>query len=393
MTKRVRVNVSRQVLANEIRREERNGREVIVVPSTTMPDDITMNGIFYPADEIKNSFMTLNRTPAPFGHPEDGNGAFLSASDPEAINAYHVGAWNENVHQKKMDDGRFRVHVDKIIDVKFAEQTENGKALLNAIDKGEPIHTSTGLWANISKTNREDAEFEASDIQFDHDAILLHETGAATPDDGVGIFVNKDGEKQEIKVINSMLDAAEQELEWAARSALRVLEEQEKAPMIQRMISAMKEAAASVLREPTANSKESEMDKEQFDALSAKVDTLADNVETMQNSIPTNETLAEAIAGAISNQLKPITDDIEATKVANAAKEQEELDGYVETIVKANLLDEEAAKELNLNQAKKLAEKCKPGKADVVAKGFTNADEDDDDFAGYDFNANLKEAS
>ncbi|MEL6754957.1 MAG: hypothetical protein AAFP81_00865 [Pseudomonadota bacterium] len=385
MTKRVRVNVSRQVLANEIRREERNGREVIVVPSTTMPDDITMNGIFYPADEIKNSFMTLNRTPAPFGHPEDGNGAFLSASDPEAINAYHVGAWNENVHQKKMDDGRFRVHVDKIIDVKFAEQTENGKALLNAIDKGEPIHTSTGLWANISKTNREDAEFEASDIQFDHDAILLHETGAATPDDGVGIFVNKDGEKQEIKVINSMLDAAEQELEWAARSALRVLEEQQKAPMIQRMISAMKEAAASVLREPTANSKEPDMDKEQFDALSARVDTIANAVEDMQKSALT----PEAIADAIANQIKPITDDIEATKVANAAREQEELDGYVETIVNANLLDEESAKELTLANAKKLAAKCKPGKADVAAKGF-QGNQSDDDFEGYNPNEYLE---
>lgn len=130
------------------------------------------------------------------------------------------------------------------------------------------------------------------------------------------------------------------------------------------------------------------MDKEQFDALSAKVDTLADSVEAMQNSIPTSETFAEAIAEAISNQLKPITDDIEATKVANAAKEQEELDGYVEKIVAANLLDEESAKELNLNQAKKLAAKCEPGKAAPAAKGFnTNTD---DDFGDYDINSHLE---
>ena len=43
----VRVNI--RCLANTaaIRREKRNGRDVIVVPSATMPDDVIMNGIRY----------------------------------------------------------------------------------------------------------------------------------------------------------------------------------------------------------------------------------------------------------------------------------------------------------------------------------------------------------
>lgn len=389
MPKRVRVNVTRLVNADKIRREERNGRPVIIVPSTTMPDDIVMNDVFYPADEIKNSFMSLNRTPAPFGHPEDANGAFVSASDPEAINRYYVGAHNENVRQEKMEDGRFRVHVDKVIDEQVAQQTENGRALLNAINEGEPIHTSTGLWANISDSEREDAKFSAADIQFDHDAILLNEKGAATPDDGVGIFVNKKGEKQEIQVINSMLDAAEQELEWAAQAAIRALDTEAKAPLVERIKSAMREAFAS-LRETTAvNSKEPDsMDKEQFDKLSATVESLAESVQQMQNSAVSADAVAEAIATAI----KPVTDQVAAANAAQEAKDEAELEGLVEKIVKANLLDEDDAKELTLNTARKLAKKCEPGKAAAMANGF-QSNSGDDDFADYDPNEHLKEAS
>jgi len=67
--------------AGAIRREKLNGRDVIIVPSATLPDGIVMNDILYPAEEIERSYKGLERTPAPLGHPTI-NGKFVSARDP-----------------------------------------------------------------------------------------------------------------------------------------------------------------------------------------------------------------------------------------------------------------------------------------------------------------------
>lgn len=391
MPKRVRVNVTTAVNADKIRREERNGRQVIVVPSKTMPDEIIMNGVKYPADEIKNSFSTLNRTPAPLGHPEK-DGFFLSARDPEAINSYWVGAWNENVRQEKDENGRFRVHVDKVIDVEVAESSEKGKAVLDAIDNGKPIHTSTGLWANLKESGSEDFAWTAHDIEFDHDAILLNETGAATPAQGVGMMVHQDGKDVQVEVMNSMLDRAEEEMDWAMMSVVRALDTKDKASFAERLKSAIEGTIAS-MRETTANSKEAEemaVTDKQFETLSASVDTLAENFKEMQSNALTADQLATALATAV----EPLQNKLDADADAAEAAKQKELDGYVDIIVKANVMDEATAKQLPLAAAKTLAANhAKPGKADAAKRGFSANEGDDDEFASYDPNENLKEAS
>jgi len=97
--KQVRVNVRSRVNNDDIRRETRHGREKIIVPSATMPDDIVMNGIKYPSNEIEASFHTLDGTPAPLGHPTlDGN--FLPASSTEAMIRNGIGAENENARRE-----------------------------------------------------------------------------------------------------------------------------------------------------------------------------------------------------------------------------------------------------------------------------------------------------
>ena len=181
-----RVNVRVAVNAAAIRREQHNGREHIVVPSFTLPDEVIMNGGLYPHDEIEKSYATLEGSLAPLGHPQV-NGEYVSAQQPDAINSYHVGAWNRNV--KRVGN---RISVEKIIDVEFAKNTEGGRKLLEAINKGEPIHTSTGIFLEREMTpNAEGHEWIARNMNFDHDAILIGEIGAATPEDGVGMMVNK----------------------------------------------------------------------------------------------------------------------------------------------------------------------------------------------------------
>ena len=181
-----RVNVRVAVNAASIRREQHNGREHIVVPSFTLPDGVIMNNGLYPKEEIDKAYKGLEGTFAPLSHPMV-DGDYVSARQPEAINAYHVGAWNRNVERVG-----HRVSIEKWIDVEFAKNTEGGRALLEAIDKGEPIHTSTGIFLDREMTpNADGYGWIARNMVFDHDALLLNEQGAATPEDGVGMMVNK----------------------------------------------------------------------------------------------------------------------------------------------------------------------------------------------------------
>ena len=377
MAKQVRINIRTNSIGKP-REETRNGRKVVVVSSATMPDNIVMNDIRYPGDEIAKSFTSLNRTPAPLGHPKVG-GVYISARDPEAINMNHVGAWNENVRR---DGGR--VFLDKVIDVEVANRTEAGRGLMSAINEGKPIHTSTGLLANLEDApENSGAKYVAKDITFDHDAILLNEPGAATPEQGVGMFVNSSGEK--VEVVNSVLeDCAMNDLDWAADMAARAVEKLARVPLLERVKAAILEVLKGDQGGTSLqlNQGESEMDKAQFDALSAEVKTLSETVA----KIP--ETIANAVAGAV----KPLTDNLATITAANAAKDAAELADLQGKIVKANLMTAEEAKELTLNAARSLAKKCEPkGAANLSGSFQTNAGTDD--FEGVDLNAGIKAAT
>jgi len=371
MSKHVRVNIRTMANMASIRRERRNGRDKIIVPSATLPDGVVMNGIIYPAEEIEKGFMSLNNTYAPLGHPTV-NGMFVSASDPEGINIGWIGAHNENVRR---ENGR--VLLDKVIDVARANESVGGRSVLEAIEKGTPIHTSTGLFCDLEASTDDAYEFIARNMAFDHDAILLGEDGAATPDQGVGMMVNAKGEESQIDVINSVFEDFEREMDWAADMALRAAERLERVPVMDRIKSAIMDAVRGAEREPSANIGEADMtDKAQFDALSAKVDAITES----QNGI------GETIANAVTAAMKPLTDNLAEMQANQTAKDKAELDGYVATIIKANILDADSAAELTLNAARKLAANAKPGTAAALNGAFGGTGPADD-FAGYDLNA------
>ncbi len=377
MTKRVRVNVRALANTKAARREKRNGRDVIIVPSATLPDDVVMNNILYPADEIEKSFASLNRTPAPAGLPLI-NGKFVSARDPEGINIGWIGAWNENARR---EGGR--VLLDKVIDVQTANQSERGKAVLEAVDKGEPIHTSTGLLCNLEAANGDVAyKHIARDIDFDHDAILLDEEGAATPDQGVGMFVNSAGQPEELEVINSAIDMADQELDWAGMHLLSALERRERASTWERIKSAIMDALPGASeREPSANQGEADMaDDKQLEQLSAKVNAIEEGLSK----------IGETIANAVGEAVKPLKDHVESLDAANKAKEEAEKAELEAKVVKANILDEETAKATPLNTLRALAPKAKPGKA-AALNGAFGGNGDKDEWDGFSLNAAAKQ--
>ena len=341
--------------AGKARREKRDGRETIILPSYAAKAESVLNGIKYPRDELDKSLAGLNRTPAPFGHPVI-NGKFVPALDPEALARNHVFAWNEN---PKWDGDR--IAVDVVIDEARAQQSEDGKTILKLVNEGKPISTSTGLMCTLDTVNADDHKSVARGIVWDHIAILTNEKPAIGPDKGVGIFVNSaDGD---IEVINSSLtDQLDQEIDWAGTRLVDALRRRENAGAWDKMKSTIMQALGMSDREVTTNKKEDDMPvtDEQFKALSDQVSGLADGMKG----------IGETIASAVTNAVKPLVEANEALVNAQKAKDDEELTGLRETIVKANMMDADAAKELTLNAARALAKTAKPGTAAALHNGL-----------------------
>ncbi|HBX4899784.1 DUF2213 domain-containing protein [Klebsiella pneumoniae] len=206
--KRNRVNVLTVVnSASNITTETIDGKPHIVVRGITpVVDDIVMNRKLYPAAEIEKAYNTLERNPMPLGHPKV-DGKHVSARDVRAVNEYHVGAWLQNVSH---EGGK--VTGDMYVNRQYAESSEKGKRLINRLDEmiagtnSEPIHISTGLLYSGIAANGESKGKKyneiATNMMFDHVAVLLDEPGAGTPAEGVGIFVNAEGDELEIEVVN-----------------------------------------------------------------------------------------------------------------------------------------------------------------------------------------------
>lgn len=199
--------------AANISTETIDGDEHIVIRGVVpVVDDVVMNGGLYPAAEINKSYQTLEGNQMPLGHPKIG-GEYVSASNPRAVNKFHIGAWAENVRK----DGD-RVVMDMKINKRYAEGTEKGKRVLTRIEEmqansgAEPIHVSTGLLLsreqNKGKSKGKSYSWVARNMRFDHVAILLDEPGAATPDEGVGIFVNADNSTEEVETATVDLTSA-----------------------------------------------------------------------------------------------------------------------------------------------------------------------------------------
>lgn len=216
-------NISEQIIDGDPHYVIKN-----VVP---VVDDIVMNSILYPGDEIKKSFHGLDGKPAPYNHPMI-DGKYVSASMTRAANQFSVGAWIEN----SSHDGS-KALVDMKVNKVVAERSDKGKELLSRIealrvneDGAEPIHVSTGLLLNRESAKGESKGKKYSSIarnmEWDHLAILPPGVpGAGTPSDGVGIF-STNGEDIERVVVNledsAMADESANKIKWWQRAINRL---------------------------------------------------------------------------------------------------------------------------------------------------------------------------
>lgn len=364
----LRVNLRTKVLNSAIRYEKRNGRDVIIVPSATLPNDIVMNRILYPATAIEQGFQSLDRTPAPLGHPMI-NGQYVPAMEPEAINGFWVGAWNENV--RRMNG---RVFLDKVIDVETAKATERGRKLLETINKQEPISTSTGLMLTMTPAEHDDYDWVANTIEADHDAILIGEAPAASTQQGVGIFVNAQGaridvQNAEITLDDDALRSIAESLAWQVEHEAK---EEKRKPVIDAIMEKLKALFSGIDFKPegdalSVNTKEGnpmdDKEKAAFDALQKQVETLTANALT---------------ADAVKELLKPLSESVTALTANVQAQEEAKKTELVARVVKANILTEDSAKTLSVNALTELAAKI-PAAGDaapIFGGRSTNSDDD-----------------
>lgn len=206
-----RVNILTAVNAKSVRKD---GQRYTVSGVVPVVDDIVMNGRLYPAAEAAKGAPSLDGKPAPAGHPKNSKGQHISAANGEALASAWIGAYCTNTRH---EGGR--TITDIVINAAQAAAHPDGAEIIARLDaaisgaNAQPIHVSTGVMLREVVANGESRGKRytsvATDLQYDHLAILLHEPGAGTPADGVGMFLNAAGEQAEVEEARIDTNAAD----------------------------------------------------------------------------------------------------------------------------------------------------------------------------------------
>lgn len=190
-------------------------------------DGIVMNGMLYPAEQLAAGAPSLEGKPAPAGHPKDAEGRYISALSGNALLTSYAGAVCTNVRH---EGGR--TLYDVVINEAQAKAHPDGAKLIERLDAAmngsnvEPIHVSTALFCKAITAKGESLGKPysriATDITYDHAANLLHEQGAGTPEQGVGMFLNAAGEPEAVEAVavNEALDRRDDGLRGWLRKLL-----------------------------------------------------------------------------------------------------------------------------------------------------------------------------
>lgn len=167
-------------------------------------DGIVMNEMLYPGTELSDGAASLDGKPAPAGHPKNAAGQFISASNGEALLASYAGAICRNARH---EGGR--TLVDVVVNEAQARAHPDGLKLVERLDaaisgnNADPIHVSTGVFVKAIAANGESRgkayQRIATNLEYDHLAFLLNERGAGTPEEGVGMFLNAEGQPEPVE--------------------------------------------------------------------------------------------------------------------------------------------------------------------------------------------------
>ncbi|MNG88240.1 hypothetical protein D3C79_470670 [compost metagenome] len=419
------VNISTLVANSEIRTEVVEGVEFTILPSKTLPPEIVMKGILYPADEVEAAINTLDGSPVTISHPVI-NGKFADAYLPIAQAKFGILGAHNKVRGKSADGSWL---VDKYIPTEQLTNSANGKRLAEAIKYKTPIHTSTGVYLTKEpeigvNSMGQDYTFRAKIVRFNHDAILLNEVGAATPEQGVGIFVNASGESEETEVMyvnlssgddfsmssNGMRlkiqEAAQKQFadddEWLYvedfnETKAIICHKQKQFAVEYKMVGDEIEFVGELKKVESAGFKFTEVIGRIVDKMISVVKSEpSDESQTVNKNREGNEVdetkvqemIANALAAKEAEKAQAIKDAVEqGVAAALAANAQTQADAekakLVEQVVNAKLLPEDAAKECGVTALKAMLEGNSQGQPAMGLRRGVPSAQDEDIFANY----------
>lgn len=396
-----------------------------VLPSRTLPPNIVMNGILYDEKDVEAKIGTLDGSPVTISHPVI-NGRFADAYEPISQAKFGLGGAFNKV-RGKADDGSWIV--EKYIPTEQLQNTERGKKLAEAIKHKQPIHTSTGVYLTKEPeigVNAMGQEYtsRAKIDRFNHDAILLNEVGAATPDQGVGIFVNASGEEEETEVMYVNLSSGDDfsmssngmrmKLQEAAQKQFAdddewlyvedfnetkaiICHKQKQFAVEYKMVGDEVEFVGELKKVESAGFKFTEVMGRIVDKVISVVKSEpSDESQTVNknregNEVEKNEVeemIANALAAKEAEKAQAIKDAVEqgvaAALAANAQTQAEaEKAKLVEQVVNAKLLPEEAAKECGVTALKAMLESNSQGQPAMGLRRGVPSNQDEDVFANY----------
>lgn len=159
-----------------------DGIRYLIAPTVAIIEGV-MNDTLYIGDEINAYIEAWNGKPLIIDHPTDNDGEFVSANSPELLREV-LGFYYNAIYEDNKLKGEWWLDIEK------AQKTISGQQVLKDLKAGKILEQSTGLFTDIEDTagefNGEHYENIARNIRPDHVAILLHEQGACSVQDGCG---------------------------------------------------------------------------------------------------------------------------------------------------------------------------------------------------------------
>lgn len=191
---RLKKNQATQVTFNlsgaKMRREELLGEEHLVIPTVSIVEGVlngTAGPLLYPREELALDPSSWDHMPVVLFHPEK-NGRGMSARDADVLNNQGIGILlnSEYKHPKLKHE----------VWLNAARLEQKAPEVLAALEKGEPVEVSTGLYTDNELCENEETfggkpyYAIARNHRPDHLAVLPGQVGACSVKDGAGLLRN-----------------------------------------------------------------------------------------------------------------------------------------------------------------------------------------------------------
>ena len=180
-------------LSPKVRHDKMGDKDYLVVPMVMLTEGVhngSLGPLLYTKDELAKLPDTWNMKPVVIYHPS-GN----SACDPLVIDSQGVGViMNTKIVEEPKGKGKLiKLHAEAWLEESRLKKVDD--RVLNALEKGEMMEVSTGLFTEneeiAGEWEGEKYSAIARNFHADHLAILPDQKGACSLEDGAGLLRNE----------------------------------------------------------------------------------------------------------------------------------------------------------------------------------------------------------